>query len=71
MLRTAFTRTNASAITRSATQFNRLAAPVLRRGYADAAPKSTDTLKLSMSVPHQSIFSNKEVYVHLLLQVAD
>lgn len=67
MLRTAFSRTNASAIVRSATQVNRFAAPVLRRGYAEAAPKSSDTLKLSMSVPHQSIFSNKEVYVPLLL----
>jgi hypothetical protein len=69
MLRTVFYRTNSSALTRSTAQFNRLVNPVLRRGYAEAAPKTSDTLKLSMSVPHQSIFSNKEVYVPPVMTV--
>ena len=56
MLRTTLSR---ASIARPSTQFTRLV--LLRRGYADAPAKS-ENLKLSLSVPHKSIYSNKEVY---------
>lgn len=62
MLRTSLQRTTQSALSRPATQFTRVATPLCRRAYADAAPAKSDNLKLSLSVPHKSIFSNKEVY---------
>lgn len=65
MLRTAVRRTNLSALARPA-QVNCLAGSVFRRTYADA-PK-TENLKLSFSVPHMSIFVNKEVYFHFMLR---
>lgn len=36
--------------------------PLLRRGYAEAVP--TDKIRLSLSVPHQAIFANKDVSVY-------
>jgi hypothetical protein len=64
MLRTALRRTAQSAFPRQSTQSTTPFAALCRRGYADAAPaKTSENLKLSLSVPHKSIFSNKEVYV--------
>ena len=59
MFRTSIRRTNLRALAQSTSQTNRLPALVVRRGYADAA--KSENLKLSFSVPHQSIFANKEV----------
>jgi len=42
------------------TQLNRLTPSLFRRTYADAPAKS-ENLKLSFSVPHMSIFKDKEV----------
>ncbi|CAE7226087.1 unnamed protein product [Rhizoctonia solani] len=55
----AFVRTAASSI-RAATARNvvRQTAYIQRRGYADAA---SDTLKLSLVLPHQSIFTSANV----------
>ena len=62
MLQPALRRTILSAFAHPARVncLPRLAFPVARRGYADAPPSGE--LKLSLTVPHQSIFSNKEVY---------
>lgn len=60
MLRTTLRRTTQSAFSGQATQ---LIAQQARRSYADAAPAKSENLKLSLSVPHKSIYSNKEVYV--------
>lgn len=61
MLRTTLRRTTQSAFSGRPTQF---IAQRARRSYADAAPAAkSENLKLSLSVPHQSIYSNKEVYV--------
>jgi len=60
MLRPAIRRTNISALTRSTT-VNRLTPSLFRRTYADA-PEKSENLKLSFTVPHMSIFNNKEVY---------
>ena len=69
MLRPVLSRTTLSALARPI-QANCLVRPALRvsrRGYADA-PSSE--LKLSLSVPHQSVFANKEVCV-LSLRTSD
>jgi len=70
MFRTALRRTTPSAFTRPTTQVNRLPSSLIRRGYADAPAKS-ENLKLSLSVPHRSIFSNKEVYFPYFLMSID
>ena len=61
MLRTGARRTVLSAFSRP-TQVNCLINPAFRRSYADA-PAHSENLKLSFSVPHMSIFANKEVFV--------
>lgn len=43
------------------------AAPLLRRGYAEAVP--TDKIRLSLSVPHSAIFADKDVYVENCLEI--
>ena len=37
------------------------ALPAMRRGYAEAVP--ADKIRLSLSLPHQAVFANKDVYV--------
>lgn len=71
MLRPALSRTALGALARPI-QANCLVRPTLRvssRGYADAPPSSE--LKLSLSVPHQSVFKNKEVCVRSLRTTDD
>ena len=67
MFRTALRRTPLAALSAPAKPNCLPAALLARRTYADA-PAHSDKLKLSFSVPHQSIYVNKEVYrPHILV----
>lgn len=60
MFRTSLRRTLSTALASPARPSSLPATPLVRRTYAEAA--KSETLKLSFSVPHQSIYANKEVY---------
>ncbi|KAK5135131.1 hypothetical protein LTR08_005656 [Meristemomyces frigidus] len=49
---------NSLRIARTALRVSKVAAPAARRGYADVAP---DKIRLSLALPHQSIYRSQDV----------